>query len=257
VFNRQIIRILISRGDELLSRPFEPVQFTKNNDADELLNDIENTPHAFILACVMDRQIKAERAWLIPFLIKEETGRFDFEFLKQFDAEYFKKIFQSKRLHRFNEIMSRLFYDAVQLIGHKYNGNASLIWSDSPSSATIVRRFLEFKGVGIKIATMAANILSREFKIPMQDRICIDISPDVQVKRVFTRLGFISKNATNDQLIYTARELYPHYPGIFDLSAWEIGRKWCRPVNPSCSSCYLNEHCPKLTEPFSSGNNTQ
>ena len=115
----------------------------------------------------------------------------------------------------------------------KYNDDASMIWHNTPKNATIVRRFLEFKGVGVKIATMVANILAREFKIPMQDKICIDISPDVQVKRVFIRLGFSPKNATNDQLIYSARELHPNYPGIFDLSAWEIGRSWCWPSNPT------------------------
>ncbi len=122
--------------------------------------------------------------------------------------------------------MAGLFNDALQLLDTKYSGDASLIWKGTPRSATIVLRFLEFKGIGVKIATMATNILSREFKIPMQDRICIDISPDVQVKRVFIRLGFIAKDASNDQLIYTAREFHPEYPGIFDLSAWEIGRKW-------------------------------
>lgn len=75
--------------------------------------------------------------------------------------------------------MAEFFFDAIQLIHKKYKDNASNIWKDKPKSATIVRRFLEFNGVGVKIATMAANILAREFKIPMQDRICIDISPDV------------------------------------------------------------------------------
>lgn len=156
------------------------------------------------------------------------------------------RIFKTNSLHRFNEIMAELFYEAVQMIDSKYNSIASMIWENNPKSATVVLRLLEFKGVGIKIATMAANILSREFKIAMQDRICIDISPDVQVKRVFKRLGFISKEATNDQLIYTARELHPEYPGIFDLSAWEIGRKWCRPLNPICKDCYLADICPKI-----------
>jgi len=35
---------------------------------------------------------------------------------------------------------------------------------------------------------------------------------------VFQRLGFISRNASNEELIYSARELNPDYPGIFDLS---------------------------------------
>ena len=94
---------------------------------------------------------------------------------------------------------------------------------------------------------MAANILARDFKIPLRDFFCIDISPDVHVKRVFKRAGLIPNNAPNENemLIYTARELYPIYPGIFDLPCWEIGRNWCKPTNPQCNQCYLNDVCPK------------
>ena len=93
---------------------------------------------------------------------------------------------------------------------------------------------------------MAVNILARDFKVPMGDHIYIDVSPDIQVLRVFKRIGLISKNATNDELIYCARELNLEYPGIFDLSCWEIGRNWCRPRNPTCIDCYLSKYCPKI-----------
>jgi len=240
-----IVKTLIERGKELLKRPYEKISFTKNPDADDLLNDLNQFPHAFVLACVMDRQIRAERAWLIPYFLSQEIGGFEFKKLLELNLNSLKEIFNKRKLHRFNDIMAENFYLAIQRIHKQYNDNASNIWRNNPKSATIVRRFLEFKGIGIKIATMAANILAREFKIPMQDYLCIDISPDVQVRRVFIRTGFISKDASNDELIYCARELYPDYPGIFDLSAWEIGREWCRPKNPDCKNCYLNDNCPK------------
>jgi len=155
------------------------------------------------------------------------------------------EIFKRKSLHRFNEIMGKNFYLATRKIHNNYQDDASNIWKDNPRSATIVRRFLEFNGVGIKIATMAANILARDFKIPMTDYINIDISPDIHVMRVFKRLGFISKDVSNDDLVYCARELNPMYPGIFDLSCWEIGRYLCRPIKPICEKCYLNDYCIK------------
>ena len=116
---------------------------------------------------------------------------------------------------------------------------------NTAKSAAIVRRFFKFAGVGIKISTMATNILVRDFKIPVQDRMCIDISPDVHVKRVFKRLGFIAKDSSNEELIYCAKELNPDYPGILDLSTWQIGRTWCSPKNPDCNNCYLSDYCPK------------
>ncbi len=240
-----ICNILIRRGEELLAQPFKPVLFTGNPDADTLLNDLERYPHAFVIACLMDRWWKAERCWLVPYRFKERAGSFEFNDLVALSHDKVVSLFvQSPPLHRMKEKMADIFYLAVQKVERQYSGKASLIWQGQPSSAAIVRRFLEFKGVGPKIATMAANILVRDFKIPVSDKHSIDISPDVQVRRTFERLGLLRKDASNEELIYVARELNPAYPGIFDSSAWEIGREWCRPKSPECPKCYMQEYCP-------------
>ena len=231
---KAIVSTLIDLGNELAAKPYQRIEFTGDKMADDLLNDISNYPHAFVLACVMDRQINAKTAWLIPYKFSRELGGLQFNRLSQLDLDWIKSFFVNNHLHRFNVIMANNFYYAIKSIGEQYQGNAANIWTNSPKSATLVRNFLQFKGVGIKIATMAANILVRNFKIPVADRLCIDISPDVQVKRVFTRLGFIGKDADESELIYCARELNPEYPGVFDLSVWNIRKNWCRPTNRAC-----------------------
>jgi len=242
---KRIIEVLIDLGEKLLEHPRKEINFTEDPEANKLLNNLEDYPHAFVLACMMDMQIRAERAWVIPYQIMREISSYKFIDLLDISEERLTEIFVRKSLHRFNTKMSKSFYYSVQKIHSDYNNNASEIWKNKPSSATVVRRFLEFKGAGVKISTMAVNILARDFKIRFKDYICIDISPDVQVQRVFKRLGFIPDNAKSELIIYTARELNPRYPGIFDLSCWEIGRKWCRPKEPKCSSCYLDEYCLK------------
>lgn len=245
--NLEIISdILIKRGNKYLDDPPVPNKFTKIEIADKYLNDIENYPHYYVLACIMDRQIKAERAWLIPYLIAKEINNYEYDGLLELSLENYMTLFNEKSLHRFNDTMAKCFCNAVHKIHNNYTDNANLIWTGDFSSATIVRKFMQFDGVGIKIATMATNILVRDFKIPVKDKICIDISPDVHVKRVFKRIGFIEPNASNEDLVYCAKELNPLYPGIFDLSAWEIGREWCRPKNPKCNECYLNDTCDKI-----------
>jgi endonuclease III len=144
--------------------------------------------------------------------------------------------------------MSGHFHAGVRRIADNYGGDASRIWSGNPPSAEIVYRLLEFDGVGPKIANMAVNILAREFKIPMADHYSIDISADVHVRRVFGRLGLCPANATAEQVIYKARGLYPRFPGLMDLPAWEIGRNWCRPRNPECHGCYMNDLCEAALE---------
>src|SRR5206468_2713363 len=121
--------------------------------------------------CLMDRQQKAEKSWLIPYEFQRKLGTFEFDALAGLLPEQVTALMSKPEpLHRFTDIMAEIFYKAVQLIGTKYSGDASLIWKHNPSSAAIVRRFLEFDGAGPKIATMAANILVREFKISVSDR---------------------------------------------------------------------------------------
>lgn len=239
--------LLVQIGIEKFKDPVRnSVHLVDDEDANIFLNDIENYPHAYVLACCMDRQTKAERAWMIPVKVKEILGGFDFAMLQDKSLDEWKIIFNKHSLHRFNDTMAEVFYFAIQTIKNEYDGDASKIWSDYPSSAAVVYRFLQFKGVGIKIATMATNILARQFKIPFSDYYSIDVSPDVHVKRVMYRNGLVNKNASNEEILYKARELYPEFPGIIDYSLWEVGRNWCKPTNPECDNCILKTECKKL-----------
>lgn len=236
---------LVEHGEALFKAPREFMRFTRDDGADRLLNDLAGHPHAFVLASIMDRQMKAERAWLIPFRFMEKLGSFSMDTLVDLsEADVRRLMAEPEPLHRFVDSMARFFFRAVQRIARQYNCDASLIWMDKPSSATVVYRFLEFEGVGPKIASMDANILAREFKIQFSDYFSIDISADVHVRRVFGRLGLTPHDASVDQLIFRARGLHPQFPGLMDYPAWEIGRNWCRPKNADCDGCYMNDLCP-------------
>lgn len=242
--NSDIAAILVRRGEQLFRAEPKPIAFAGVPVADALLRDLAHHPHAFVLACVMDRQIKAERAWLIPYRVSESLGSFAFERLVQLSLDDVKALLTiPEPLHRFPAEMSRNFYEAVGLIQTAYAGDAARIWSDTPSSAEVVRRFLRFRGVGPKIATMATNILARDFKIPLADYYSVDVSADVHVRRVFRRLGLTAESARVEEVIYTARVTRPAITGLIDLPAWEIGRTWCRPRAPRCSECYMQPVC--------------
>lgn len=173
---------LVEHGQTLFRAPKQLIKFTREPQADALLNDLTNHPHAFFLACVMDRQVKAARAWLIPYRISEKIGEFSMKVLSALSrADVNRLMREPEPLHRFVDTMADHFHSAVQRIKNNYAGDASNIWTGKPSSATVVYRFLEFDGVGPKIGSMAANILAREFKIPFADYYSIDISADVHV----------------------------------------------------------------------------
>jgi endonuclease III len=234
-------------GQQLLDEPNRRVELIKSGGAaNEFVTDIKRQPHAFVLGCVMDRQIKAERAWRIPYELSGRIGGFSMDRLRALSKADVGQVMQNPTpLHRFPEKMSGSLYLAIQHIANKYDGDASRIWSNSPSSSIVVYRFLEFKGVGPKIATMAANILARDFKIQFADYYSIDISVDVHIKRVFARLGLCPANAKPEQIIYMVRAFNPKFPGIMDLPIWEIGKMWCKSQKPACASCNMNDLCPK------------
>lgn len=220
-----VVAKLIEEGLRRLEIPIQDISFSDMPGEYNTWDNFKKFPHLFVLGCVMDRQIKAERAWAIPYLIGKEIGGFEFEKFLSLSEEKILEIFNSKKLHRFNNDMAKCFYGAIQLIHSKYGDHAENIWANNPKSATVIRRFLEFNGIGIKIANMAANILTRDFKIPMRDRSSIDIAPDVQVMKYFKYHGLLRPEAKIDELIYRARELYPEYPGALDIGAWEGGRE--------------------------------
>jgi endonuclease III len=235
---------LVEHGEVLFNAPKQIIEFTKIEDADVLLNDLEMHPHAFVLACVMDRQVKAERAWIVPYKISQKLQGFSMELLSKLSMNDVNRLMsEPESLHRFVDKMSRSFYLAIERIKNQYAGDASRIWEGKPASAEVVYRFLEFNGIGPKIGSMAANILARDFKIPFADFFSIDISADVHVRRVFARLGLCSEDPSVEQVIYKAKALHPRFPGIMDLPCWEIGRNWCKPHAPICSECYMQDVC--------------
>ncbi len=235
---------LVAEGNAALSAPPAVVAFTHDDAADALLNDLVGHPHAFVCAALVDRQVTAEIAWRVPDKIRTRLGTFEFiDLVRLSEADWLRLIRKPEPAHRFPEIMAKTLHLAVQRIAASYGGDASRIWASQPSSATVVRRFLEFHGAGPKIATMAANILVRDFHVPLSDYRYIDVSADVQAQRVMARLGFVDDGSDADVVIYAARELNPDFPGIFHLVLWDIGRTVCRPRNPRCSECRLNDLC--------------
>ncbi len=250
--NTQLIRDkLVEHGKQLFdSQEQLKKAFTNNSKANELLDDLNNRPHAFVLACVMDQQIRAERAWMIPYSLSQRDPRlaeFSITALGGLSLSEVEQLMSTPEpLHRFVKRMSGALHSAIQRICRQYEGDATRIWAGRKSSAEVVYRFLEFHGVGPKVATMAVNILSRRFKIEFADYFSIDISADVHVRRVFCRLGLCPCDASVEQVVYKARALYPTFPGIMDLPCWEIGRNWCKPKDCDlvCRECYMRELCP-------------
>ena len=86
--------ILVRIGRERFDNPeVNSVHLVNDQDANAFLNDLVNFPHAYVLACCMDRQTKAERAWMIPIKIRDNLGSFDMKVLASKSADDYNRIF--------------------------------------------------------------------------------------------------------------------------------------------------------------------
>ncbi len=241
----EIAARLIRHGEELLRAKRGVTEFSRNAESDKLLNDLDGYPHAFVIACLVDRQMTAEKAWLVPYVLSQRLCGFSFEHLQLLTESQIAHAFRKPTpLHRFPDVMSKCVFLAIRRISDVYGDNAARIWMGKPPSADVVLRFLAFQGFGPKLATMAANILARDFKVEFSDYYSVDVSVDVQLRRVFTRLGLVPERASVEQIVYKARAFNPTFPGLLDFPAWEIGRSWCLPSKPVCSACYMRDVCP-------------
>ncbi len=247
-YPNETAKALLEYAQKQFDEKGQRVNFIEGEDnVNKLLCPLGEYPHAFVLACVMDQQIKAENAWRIPKIVLDNLGRFDIDSLI-ISEDYIHEIFRRHVKHHYKNQMADYFCHAVKRIKRQYDGDASRIWNDNPSSGMMIYRFMQFEGVGLKIATMATNILVRQFGIEVIDKSSIDISPDVHTVRVFQRLGLTSfdrdfrSDKRKTSTVYMARAINPEYPGIFDYPCWYVGSKFCDAQGPKCIKG--GETCP-------------
>lgn len=232
---------LLEFGKHLLSQPRDWL-FTPHKDAEKLVKEDFN---AFLFAVIFDQSIGAEKAWEIPYELKNRMKHLNVKDIANMSQSEIETHFQNPtKLHRFWRTMAGRLKKACLLLNEKYGGEANKLWEDEPDSRILYQRLLEFDGIGQKKASMAVNILFRELKVKIKNKSGIDVSYDEMVKRVFFRTGLIRTLSMNN-VIKAARNLHPEYPGELDHPAWYIGRTWCLSSNPKCMDCCLNEICPK------------
>jgi uncharacterized HhH-GPD family protein len=203
-------------------------------------------PFAFLVGVIADMGILAERAWALPSLLRDRLGHFGPRELAANPDAVRAAFHQPPMLHRFVNMIPTWLVKAAQIVVEQYGGNASAIWSDAPAAAELRGRLEAFPGISQKKAAMAVEILSSDFRVPIRDLSGSDVAYEVHLRRVFLRTGLAERDDVN-HMVAVARILHPERPGALDNPAWDIGRRWCHPTSPDCSSCPLNVACPRLT----------
>jgi uncharacterized HhH-GPD family protein len=233
-----IVEALLDHGALIAARPSgQPV-----SEANQFVID---NPFAFLLGVICDQGIKAERAWAVPWELRQRLGHLDPYRLANEPESVVAAFCRRPMLHRLVNVVPTWIVDAARRVVAEYGGDAGRIWADSPSAVALQARLLAFEGIGQKKAAMAVEILERDRGVPISDLAGSDVAYDVHVRRVFLRTGLAETDDVGE-MVADARTLNPARPGSLDLPAWDIGRRWCHPVDPSCGECALSDVCPRL-----------
>ena len=235
-----VVNALLAHGETLASQG--PANFATDPVADAFLR---SDPFAFLIAVVFDQGIVAERAWAAPYLLRQRLGHLDPSRMAADPDGVRAAIAQPPSLHRYVENVPRWVVAASQRVLDVYGGNAEAIWNDQPTAVELRRRLEGFEGIGQKKAAMAVEILERDRGVTVRELGGSDVAFDVHIRRVFLRTG-VAHADDLDNVVEQARMAYPERPGALDLPAWDIGRNWCRPVDPQCDPCPLGLVCPRL-----------
>jgi uncharacterized HhH-GPD family protein len=235
---------LLAHGRELEEQGAAQVGdgFSGHAVADRLVRDSAN---AFLVAVLFTQGIPAERAWKAPWMLKERLGTFDLAVLS--DEDRVREALQRPpMLHRFKETVPRWVSSAARRLRAEYGGDAAAIWAGDSTVLDVTQRLEAFEGIGHKKAVMATEILVRHFGVELGGREHGQVAYDVQVRRVFLRTGLATEDSI-EAIEAAAASICPEAPGTLDLAAWLVGRRWCRPREPTCDECRLAAGCAKRT----------
>lgn len=209
----------------------------------EACSFVTSNMNAFLFGLISDSSVKAEIAWSLPYRLKERLHHFNLSKIANMDIDELTDIIKQKpALHRYPSNIAKYLKAASELLIAKYNSDASNIWANGASAAEIVSRLEEFKGISHKKAALGSLLLVRDLGIDIKDKENINIAYDIHIRRICLRAGFCSQDTIED-VTMAGKRLLPEFPGRLTSSFWAIGRDICRPSNPLCSECPLDDVC--------------
>ncbi len=209
----------------------------------EACSFVTSNMNAFLFGLISDSSVKAEIAWSLPYRLKERLHHFDLNKIANMDIDELTGIIKEKpALHRYPSNIAKYLKAAAELLISKYESNASNIWANGASAAEIVSRLEAFKGISHKKAALGSLLLVRDLGIDIKDKENINIAYDIHIRRICLRAGFCSQDTIED-VTMAGKRLLPEFPGRLTSSFWAIGRDICRPSNPLCCECPLDDIC--------------
>lgn len=199
---------------------------------------------AFLLACSIDRTGKSSLIWNIPHKLSQDWGHLDPCTISRMSSDELASnpIIARAPGQVSREQIAETIISLAQVVNDEYDGRPERMFDGSISD--IMVNVQQVSGFGPNIARMIINLRDLYFglKPARTGRLLPKI--DVHVTRVMTRTG-----AVQDGFVHSLLKVLRYYP-IEDIAAidqvcWVIGQTCCRPHEPDCQACPLDDCCAK------------
>ena len=181
----------------------------------------KNDPFAVLISCIISLRTRDEvtepASARLFALAKSPT-----ELLKLSDSKIEKAIYPAAFFRNKTKSMKEM----CKVLVDEYSGKV-------PDK---LEELLKLKGVGRKTANLTLTLGHNK------PGICVDI----HVHRICNRLGYV-KTKSPDETEKVLRGILPKrfWKGFNDLLV-SFGQNLCKPVSPFCTSCPIEDSCPKV-----------
>ncbi len=181
----------------------------------------KNDPFAVLVSCIISLRTRdevTEPASVRLFALAKSPA----ELLKLSNAKIEKAIYPAA----FFRNKAKSMKEMCKVLVEEYSGNV-------PDK---LEELLKLKGVGRKTANLTLTLGHNKLGI------CVDI----HVHRICNRWGYV-KTKSPDETERVLREILPKrfWKGFNDLLV-SFGQNLCKPVSPFCTTCALENRCPKI-----------
>jgi endonuclease III len=181
----------------------------------------KNDPFAVLISCIISLRTRdevTEPASARLFALAKSPA----ELLKLTDSKIEKAIYPAAFFRNKTKSMKEM----CEVLVGDYSGKV-------PDK---LEELLKLKGVGRKTANLTLTLGHNK------PGICVDI----HVHRICNRLGYV-KTKSPDETERVLREILPKrfWKGFNDLLV-SFGQNLCKPVSPFCTSCSIENCCPKI-----------
>jgi endonuclease III len=172
--------------------------------------------------------------------ISNAFSRFDFYKVAEYDEEKVQELIENKKIIRHEGKIKATIFNAKKMVEivEQY-GSFKNYLSSFPSVDSLIEKlqgyYAGFKGIGER------NVYEFLKEIGFST-----IKPDLQVRKVFLRLGLMGEKASVEEIVKIGKliaEETNERPCTIDWMLWRFGSEVCKTKNPLCDKCSFDESC--------------